>query len=46
MEPVDYDEKEDILSEKIAGSFPGSPLILKFHFKIADGKIQALKVTE
>ena len=45
MEPVDYDEKEDILSAKIAGSFPGSPLILKFHFKIADGKIQALKVT-
>ena len=46
MEPVDYDEKEDILSAKIAVSFPGSPLILKFHFKIADGKIQALKVTE
>ncbi|KQS94046.1 hypothetical protein, partial [Chryseobacterium sp. Leaf394] len=38
LEPVDYDEKEDILSAKIAGSFPGSPLILKFHFKIADGK--------
>jgi len=46
MEPVDYDEKEDILSAKIAGSFPGSPLILKFHFKITDGKIQSLKVTE
>lgn len=45
MEPVDYDEKEDILSAKIAGSFPGSPLILKFHFKITDGKIQSLKVT-
>jgi hypothetical protein len=45
MEPVDYDEKEDILSAKIAGSFPGSPLTLKFHFKIADGKIQNLKVT-
>ena len=45
MEPVDYDEKEDILSAKIAGLFPGSPLELKFHFKIADGKIQNLKVT-
>lgn len=45
MEPVDYDEKEDILSAKIAGSFPGSPLTLKFHFKIADGKIQNLRVT-
>lgn len=45
MEPVAYDEKEDILSAKIAGTFPGSPLVLKFHFKIADGKIQNLKVT-
>ena len=45
MEPLNYDEKEDILSAKIAGSFPGSPVILKFLFKIADGKIQNLKVT-
>ncbi|WP_346985893.1 nuclear transport factor 2 family protein [Chryseobacterium sp. POE27] len=46
MEPVDYDEKEDILSAKVTGSFPGSPIILKFHFDIADGKIQHLKVTD
>lgn len=46
MEPVAYDEKEDILSAKIAGTFPGSPLVLKFHFTMADGKIQRLKVTE
>ncbi|MPS73571.1 MAG: nuclear transport factor 2 family protein [Chryseobacterium sp.] len=46
LEPVDYDEKEDILSAKVTGSFPGSPLVLKFHFKIVDGKIQNLKVTE
>lgn len=46
MEPVDYDEKENILSAKISGSFPGSPIILKFNFDIVDGKIQQLKVTE
>lgn len=46
LEPVDYNEKEEILSAKVTGSFPGSPLVLKFHFKIADGKIQNLKVTE
>jgi hypothetical protein len=46
MEPVDYDEKENILSARISGTFPGSPIILKFHFEIADGKIQHLKVTE
>ncbi|UFH33426.1 nuclear transport factor 2 family protein [Chryseobacterium sp. C-71] len=45
MDPVAYDEKENILSAKIAGTFPGSPLTLKFHFKIADGKIKNLKVT-
>lgn len=46
MEPVAYDEKENILSAKISGSFPGSPLVLKFHFKIDEGKIQHLQVTE
>lgn len=46
MKPVDYDEKENILSAEISGSFPGSPIILKFHFKIVDEKIQHLKVTD
>lgn len=46
MKPVDYDEKENILSAEISGSFPGSPIILKFHFKIVDEKIQHLEVTD
>jgi ketosteroid isomerase-like protein len=46
MEPLDYDEKEDILSAKVTGSFPQSPIVLKFNFNITDGKIQSLKVTE
>lgn len=46
MEPLAYNEKEDILSAEISGTFPGSPIILKFHFEIADGKIQHLKVTD
>jgi len=46
MEPLDYNEKENILSAEISGSFPGSPIILKFHFEIADEKIQQLKVTD
>lgn len=46
MKPLDYNEKENILSAEISGSFPGSPIILKFHFDIADGKIQHLKVTD
>lgn len=46
MEPLDYNERENILSAEISGSFPGSPIILKFHFDITDGKIQQLKVTD
>jgi len=46
LEPVDYDQKKDILSAKVTGTFPQSPIILKFHFTIVDGKIQNLKVSE
>lgn len=46
LEPIDYDEKEDILSAKVTGTFPQSPIILKFHFTITDETIQSLKVTE
>ncbi|KFC21671.1 hypothetical protein [Chryseobacterium sp. FH1] len=46
LEPVDYDEKEDILWAKVTGTFPQSPIVLKFHFSIADKAIQSLKVTE
>lgn len=46
MEPLDYDEKENMLSAEISGSFPGSPVILKFHFQFSNGLIQSLKITE
>ncbi|MGC4059277.1 MAG: hypothetical protein QM743_14340 [Chitinophagaceae bacterium] len=47
MKPLDYNESGNsgILSAECSGTFPGSPLILKFHFKIDDGQIQYLKVT-
>jgi len=44
MEPVEYDEKENILTAKTSGNFPGSPIILKYHFQLADGYIESLKV--
>ncbi|WP_336836469.1 nuclear transport factor 2 family protein [Sphingobacterium siyangense] len=46
MKPLDYDEKENILSAEIDGSFPGSPVILKFHFHFSNGLIQSLNITE
>lgn len=47
MKPLAYDQTDNIgvLTTEVAGTFPGSPLILKFHFEINDGLIQSLKVT-
>lgn len=47
MKPLEYTENgtSSILSAECSGTFDGSPIILKFHFNIADGKIQDLKVT-
>jgi len=45
MEPVAYDEKENILSAKTSGNFPGSPIVLKYHFQLADGIIDSLRIS-
>lgn len=47
MKPLAYDQTGDIgiLSAEVAGTFPGSPLVLKFNFELHDGLIQSLKVT-
>jgi hypothetical protein len=45
MEPVAYDEKEHILSAKTSGNFPGSPIVLKYHFQLADGIIESLRIS-
>jgi hypothetical protein len=47
MKPLEYTENgtSSILSAECSGTFDGSPIILKFHFVIAAGKIQNLKVT-
>lgn len=43
MKSLDYNE--NILSAEVAGTFPGSPLVLKYHFELRDGLIQSLKIT-
>ena len=43
MKSLDYNE--NILSAEISGTFPGSPLVLKYHFELNDGLIQSLKIT-
>lgn len=45
MKPVEYNEKENILSAEISGTFPGSPIVLKYHFELSDELIESLKIT-
>lgn len=47
MKPLAYTENgtSSVLSAECSGTFPGSPVTLKFHFDIVDGQIQYLKVT-
>ena len=44
MKPLEYSETENMLKAKISGSFPGSPIVLTYHFKINDGLIESLKI--
>ncbi len=47
MKPLNYEEngKESILTAEISGTFPGSPVILKYNLEIEDGLIKSLKIT-
>ena len=48
MKPLEYTEHGTtaILTAECSGTFPGSPITLKFHFNIVDEQIQHLKVTD
>jgi len=47
MQPVAYTENgaSSVLTAECSGTFPGSPVVLRFHFTIGNGHIQSLKVT-
>lgn len=47
MKPREYTENgtSSVLVAEVSGTFPGSPLVLKFHFNIIDSQIQYLNVT-
>lgn len=44
MTPLEYSITEQTLKANISGTFPGSPLILHYHFEFKDEKIQSLKI--
>lgn len=47
MKPVSMKigEKESVLKAEISGTFPGSPIVLDYHVKIVDDKIQSLRIS-
>lgn len=44
MEPLEYSVTEKILKAKVSGNFPGSPIVLSYHFELKDGLIQSLRI--
>lgn len=44
MKPIEYSSNKQILKAEISGSFPGSPLVLNYQFKIKDEEIHSLKI--
>ncbi|WP_256006914.1 nuclear transport factor 2 family protein [Pedobacter deserti] len=47
MELVDYEQagSNGVLTANVSGTFPGSPIVLKFHMELKDELIDSLKVT-
>lgn len=47
MEVTKYSETDliGILTAKVSGDFEGSPVLLDYHFEIADNKIVRLEIT-
>lgn len=47
MKPLKYieDGTSSVLSAEVAGTFPGSPAVLQFHFTLKNNLIDYLKVT-
>lgn len=45
MKPLEYSASQEILKAEISGNFPGSPIVLSYHFKLQNGLIESLKIT-
>lgn len=44
MQPLHYSETEQVLEAEVSGTFPGSPIVLRYQFEIEGGEIQSLKI--
>lgn len=45
IRPVEYSATEEVLKAETSGNFPGSPIVLAYHFQLKDGLIQSLNIT-
>jgi len=47
-QPLAYEGTSDdgTLTTKVSGTFPGSPITMKFHFGISNGLIESLRMTD
>ncbi len=45
MAPLNFNGSENILSAETAGTFPGSPVVLRYHFQLFNDRIKYLKIT-
>lgn len=47
MKPLNYEQSgsNGVLTAEVSGTFPGSPIVLKFHLAMKDDLIDSLKVT-
>ena len=44
MKPLEYSETEHTLKTEVSGTFPGSPIMMTYHYEFKDGLIQSLKI--
>jgi len=45
LKPLQYEESDSkcVLTGEVSGTFPGSPIVLRFHLVLKDGLIDLLK---
>lgn len=44
MKPLEYSETENTLKTEVSGNFPGSPIMMTYHYELKDDLIQSLKI--
>ena len=45
MKLLEYSKTAAVLKAEISGNFPGSSIVLSYHFEFKDGLIQSLTIT-